>query len=724
MFLDANLIDSSPAPPDAPRRPVAVTVHGDTRLDEYAWLRDRSDPAVIEHLEAENAYAQAAMAHTRDLQKALYDEIAGRIKQADATVPYRERAYLYYTRTEAGLDYPILCRRALAPGAAEEVLLDVNEMAAGHKHYRLTDHEVSPDGRYLACAVDATGYEVASIFVKDLLTNQIVEGSIQDAWPFGLAWANDSRTLFYVRADSTKRPDRVCRHALGTDPAGDAVVFRDGDERFTVGVARSRSGGVIFITAESVMTSEIWFADAADPAAPPRLIAPRRHGVRYSADHRPGPAPGSGWFYIVTDADDCPDFKLVAAPAAAPGPEHWTVIVPHSRDVYLAGVHAFEGHLVLSERRGGFTALRVHRLCDGREHLVELPEEVATVAFDANREFATRVLRFRYESLVTPVSIFDYDMDTRERTLLKRDEVLGGYDPAHYQSGRLYAAAPDGAAVPISLVHRKGLPMDGDNPCLLIGYGAYGISLEPWFNSTIISLLDRGFVYAVAHVRGGSELGRHWKEEGKLLRKRNTFSDFIAAAEHLITAGYTSPRRLAIQGRSAGGLLIGAVINMRPDLFAAAHAAVPFVDALGTMLDPTIPLTTFEYEEWGDPRDPEVYSCIKSYSPYDNVADRAYPDILITSGLNDPRVHYWEPAKWAARLRAGGARRVLLKTNMDAGHGGASGRYERYEELAFEYAFAIDRVGKAPPREKETGEMPCVISRPDEASLQSVSAPA
>ncbi len=721
MFLDATLIPSSPAPPVAPRRPVAVTVHGDTRLDDYAWLRDRGDPAVIGHLEAENAYAQAAMAGTRDLQKALFDEIVGRIRQTDATVPCREGAYLYYTRTTTGLDYPVLCRRGLAPGAAEEVLLDVNLLAAGHEHCRLTDHEVSPDGRYLAYAVDSTGYEVASVFVKDLLTNQIVGGGIKDAWPFGLAWANDGRTLFYVRTDTTKRPDRVYRHALGTDPAGDVVVFREGDDRFTVGVARSRSGGVIFISTESVMTSEIWFADAADPASPLRLIAPRRHGVRYSADHRPGA--NGGWFYIVTDADDCPNFELVAAAVAAPGPENWTVMVPHSRDVYLAGVHAFEGHLVISERRGGFTALRVHRLCDGREHLVELPDEVATVAFDANREFATRVLRFRYESLVTPVSIFDYDMDKRERTLLKRDEVLGGYDPAHYQSRRLYAAGPGGAAVPISLVHRKGLPLDGDNPCLLVGYGAYGISLEPWFNSAIISLLDRGFVYAIAHVRGGSEMGRHWKEEGKLLRKRNTFSDFIAAAEHLVAAGYSSPRRLAIQGRSAGGLLIGAVLNMRPDLFAAAHAAVPFVDALGTMLDPTIPLTTFEYEEWGDPRDPEVYSYIRSYSPYDNVADRAYPDILITSGLNDPRVHYWEPAKWAARLRAGSAgRRVLLKTNMDAGHGGASRRYQRYEELAFEYAFVIDRVGKAPPREKETGAMPCVITRPDDASLQSVSA--
>jgi oligopeptidase B len=696
MFLDTTTNTSPAPPPAAPRRPVAVTLHGDTRLDEYAWLRDRDDPAVVRHLEAENAHAEAAMAHTAALQRALYDEFVGRLQETDATVPYRDGAYLYYTRTRAGLDYPIHCRRGHAPGAPEEVLLDVNELSLGHGHFRLTDHEVSPDGRHLAYAIDTTGYEVATVFIRDLAAGRIV-GQIPGAWPFGLAWASDGRTLYYVRTDATKRPDRVLRHALGTDSAGDAEIFRERDERFTVGVARSRSGGVIFITAESVTTSEAWFLDAADPSAAPRVIAPRRGGVRYSADHHPDPVSAGGTFYIVTDAGGCPNFTLVAAPAGASGPEHWIEIIAHSDDVYLAGVHAFANHLVLSERCGGLTGLRVRRLSDGREHVVELPEPAGTVSFDANREFATGELRFRFESLVTPPGVYDYDMDAQMRTLRKRDAVPG-YDPARYESRRIRAAALDGAEVPVSIVHRRGLSLDGGNPCLLVGYGAYGISLEPWFNPAIVSLLDRGFVYAIAHVRGGSELGRRWREEGRLLRKRNTFTDFVAAAEHLVDAGYTSPERLAIQGRSAGGLLIGAVLNMRSDLFAAAHAAVPFVDALGTMLDPAIPLTTFEYEEWGDPRDAEYYRCIRSYSPYDNIASRRYPDVLVTSGLNDPRVHYWEPAKWAARLRAGHAgNRVLLRTNMGAGHGGASGRYERYRELAFEYAFLVDCVG-APRR--------------------------
>jgi oligopeptidase B len=415
--------------------------------------------------------------------------------------------------------------------------------------------------------------------------------------------------------------------------------------------------------------------------------------VRYWGDHRKGP--DGGWFYLVTDADDCPNFKLVAAPVADPGPEHWRVLMPHSREVFLTDVDVFADHMIISERRGGYRAMRVQRFSDGQEHLIELPEVVSAAFASSNHEYDTDTFRFSYTSLITPRSVFDYDVNTRERILLKQQEILGGYDPANYETARVYAVATDGVQVPISIVHRKGLVLNGQNPCLLYGYGSYGASMDPWFSSNNVSLLDRGFVYAIAHVRGGSEMGRHWKEEGRMFNKRNTFTDFIACAERLIERGYTNPNRLAMRGGSAGGLLIGAVLNMRPDLFEAAHAAVPFVDVVNTMLDASIPLTTSEYEEWGNPAEDEYYFYIKSYSPYDNVTAQGYPHILITAGLNDPRVHYWEPAKWAARLRATKAddNLLLLKTNMGAGHGGASGRYGRYRERAFEYAFIIDRVG-------------------------------
>jgi oligopeptidase B len=681
------------APPVAEKRPVTHTLHGDSRVDDYGWLRDRNDPATIAYLEAENAWTKERMAHTGELQRALYDEMLGRIKQTDLTVPFRDGPYFYYSRTVEGLEYSIYCRKHGSLEAEEEVILDVNALAEGHEYYRVTSRDVSPDHRFLAYGSDTTGYESVNVSVKDLETGETRADVITDAAPWGLTWAADGKTLFYGRTDETKRTNRIYRHELGTDPSADVLVAREDDVKFRIGVSRSRSDEVITISSGSATTSETRFVDARRPTEPFEMIAPRRPGVRYRVDHRPGP--DGGWFYLVTDADESPNFKLVRAPVATPGPEHWETIVPHSREVFLRNVSVFRDHLVLSERRGGYTALRVRRHRDGAEHLVRTPEEVCAISGAANAEFDTDVFRFAYTSLVTPRTIFDYDLETRERTLLKQQEVLGGYAPGQYETHRTWATAADGARIPISVIHRKGVERRGDNPCVLYGYGSYGASMDPWFSSNNVSLLDRGFVYAIAHVRGGSEMGRHWKEEGRMLNKRNTFTDFIAAAEHLIAEGYTSPERLAIRGGSAGGLLIGATINLRPDLFAAAHAAVPFVDVINTMLDPSIPLTTGEYEEWGNPENEEHYWYIKGYSPYDNVAAQDYPDLLITAGLNDPRVHYWEPAKWAAKLRdtKTGDSLLLLKTNMGAGHGGASGRYGRLRELAFEYAFIVDRVG-------------------------------
>jgi oligopeptidase B len=681
------------APPVAPLRPSVTVVHGHERVDPYAWLRNRDDPAVIAYLEAENAFMKETLAHTEGLQETLYAEMVGRMKQTDLTVPQRDGPFLYYTRTVEGLEYPIFCRRGVSPGDGEEIALDVNELAKGHEYFSVTARDVSPDHRMLAYLADVTGYEAPTLFIKDLATGTTTEVAIEGIAPFDLAWAADGRTLFYGRTDETKRMDRVYRHVLGGDPARDVLVRREDDVKFQLGVRRTRSDALILVESHSSTTSEIWFVPAARPDAEPVGIAPRRQGVQYRVDHHPAGG-GGGTFYVLTD-DGAPNFKVVTAPVADPRPEGWRPLLAHDPAVYLEGHEVLRHHLVLSERRDGATELRVIRLLDGDAHVVALPERVAVVGSASNPDFDTTTYRFGYTSLITPPSVYDYDLDRRHAILLKREEVLGGYDPANYETARLWATAADGARVPISIVHRRGLERDGDNPCLLYGYGSYGASMEPWFDSDNLSLLDRGFVFAIAHVRGGAEMGRHWKEDGKMMHKRNTFTDFIACAEHLIAEKWTRPERLAIRGGSAGGLLIGAVVNMRPDLFAAAHAAVPFVDVVNTMLDASIPLTTGEYEEWGNPHEPAAYEYLMTYSPYDNVAAREYPDLLVTAGLNDPRVHYWEPAKWVARLRAAktGDGMLVLKTNMGAGHGGASGRYARLRELALEYAFIIDRVG-------------------------------
>jgi oligopeptidase B len=677
---------AEPKPPVARSVPRVHTVHGESRIDEYFWLRNREDPEVLAHLEAENRYTDTVMRHTEGLQERLYQELRGRIKESDLSVPTREDGWLYYSRTEAGAQYPIFCRRR-DEEAPEEVLLDLNQLAAGHAYFRMGAFEVSPDHRLLAYSADTTGAESFTLFVKDLATGALFAESIEGTSPTA-AWANDSRTLFYILLDDVRRPSRLFRHTVGTNPTGDVLVHHEPDDAFFLDIHRTRSRRYLVLEAASHSTSEARYLRADEPAGELRVVEPRRHGVEYAVTHH------GERFYIVTN-DGAPNFRLVAAPVEQPGREHWTPVLPYRPEVRLDAAEAFERHLVLWERRDGLRQLRVLELATGQEHLVSFPEPVYTVRPNENPEFETSVFRFSYTSLVTPNSVVDYDLATRTWTVRKQTEVLGGYDPSGYRSERLFATAPDGTRVPISLVYRLPLARDGCRPLLLQGYGSYGYSFDPAFSSNILSLLDRGWVAAIAHIRGGEEMGRPWYENGKLMHKRNTFTDFIAAAEHLVAEGYTAPDRLAINGGSAGGLLMGVVTNLRPELFRAVVAEVPFVDVVNTMLDASLPLTVIEYDEWGNPNDPSYYEYIRSYSPYDNVTSKDYPHILVTAGLNDPRVAYWEPAKWTARLRARKTdrNRLLLRTNMGAGHGGASGRYDHLREVAFKYAFLIDVVG-------------------------------
>ncbi len=678
--------EAEPVAPFAPVSPTVTTIHGESRIDEYAWLRDRNDPRVLAYLEAENAYTQAVMRHTEPLQERLYQEMRGRIKETDLSVPTREDGWLYYTRTEAGGQYPIFCRRRDEPESPEEVLLDPNALAAGHAYYRLGAFEVSPDHRLLAYSVDTTGAESFTLVIKDLTTGEHLPEQI-DNTSASVAWANDSRTLFYVVLDHARRPCTLFRHTVGHHARSDHRVLHEPDESFFLDIGRSRSRRFLILDLASHSTSEVRVLSADAPSGDFRVVEPRRAGIEYTVAHH------GEQFFIVTN-DGAPNFRLVAAPASTPSREHWTDVLPYRPAVKVDSVDAFRDHLAVWEREAGLRRIRILELATGSEHLVQFPEPVYTVRYDENPEFDTALLRFSYTSLVTPNSVVDYDMAARTWTVRKQTEVLGGFDPSRYRSERLLVTAADGVQVPVSLVYRTPLERDGTRPLLLTAYGAYGMSFDPAFSSTTLTLLDRGFVYAIAHIRGGEELGRPWYEDGRLLRKRNSFTDFIAAAEHLMAEGYTSPSLLAINGGSAGGLLMGAVTNLRPDLFAAVLAEVPFVDVVNTMLDASLPLTVIEYDEWGNPNEREYYEYIRSYSPYDNVGSRDYPHILVTAGLNDPRVAFWEPAKWTARLRARktDTNRLVLRTNMGAGHGGASGRYDFLREVAFKFAFLLDVV--------------------------------
>jgi len=672
-------------PPAARERPHVLEAHGDRRIDPYYWLREKDNPEVIAYLEAENAYADAMMAGSAELQEKVYREIVARVQETDYSAPTFYKGWWSYTRTVEGLDYEIYCRRRDTMEAPEEVILDANELAKGHEYFELGYVEHSPDEKLLAYAADYTGSEQHELRFRDLATGTDLDDVLHGVY-YGAAWAADNRTFFYTRTDATVRPHQVWRHRLRTPPGQDVLVLQEDDGRFELSVEPSKSERFIFITSSSQVSSETRFLRSEAPEEEPVMIEPRRPDIEYSVDHQ------EDNFLILTN-DGATDFRLMAAPTSSPGRSSWTDVVPERPGVRLNFTDVHRGQVVLGERSDGLQRLEVLSSRTGDLHLVEQPDAAYTAYPGSSPDYESRVMRFFYTSLTAPWSAVDYDMETRERTIVKEQPVGGGYDRNDYATERLWARSHDGVEVPISLVYRRDARRDGA-PLLLYGYGAYEQSSDPMFDSNRLSLLDRGFVYAIAHVRGGGEMGREWYENGRLLRKRNTFEDFIACAQHLIAERYTVAERLAIRGRSAGGLLIGAVLAMRPDLFGCAVAQVPFVDALTTMLDDKLPLTVNEYDEWGDPRQPDYYNYIKSYSPYDNVGPAEYPAILATAGLNDPRVSYWEPAKWVAKLRTAnrGGRRILLKTQMGAGHMGPSGRYESWREEACVTAFVLSQL--------------------------------
>ena len=682
----ATATESPAKPPIAKKVTKIDTVHGQRREDDYFWLREKTNTEVAAYLEAENAYTDAVMKPTAELQGALYKEMLGHIQETDLSVPYREGGYLYYSRTEEGKQYPIYCRKKDAPDAREEVTLDLNELAQGLPFMALGAYTVSDDGTLLAYSTDSTGFREYTLRVKDLTTGQLRPETIEKTG--SVVWANDGRTLFYTTEDAAKRPYRLYRLRLGAPTPGD-LVYEEKDELFRIGAARSRSKGYIFLTSGSHTTTEVRYLPAAQPEAEWKTIAPRRHEHEYEADHH------GDLFYIRTN-DKGRNFRLVTAPASDPRPENWKEIVPHRADVMLEGLELFKNHSILLEREHGLPEFRITDLRTGAAHAVAFPEPAYSAFPGANFEFDTPVFRYTYQSLVTPSSVFDYDMDKRTATLRKEQPVLGGFDRAHYRSERLFATAPDGVRVPVSLVYRVGAKREG-GPMLLTGYGSYGFPYPVMFSSNRLALLDRGVAFAIAHIRGGGEMGKPWHDDGRMMRKKNTFTDFIAAAEFLIAEKHTSRDKLVIEGGSAGGLLMGAVTNMRPDLFKAVVSRVPFVDVINTMLDASLPLTAGEWEEWGDPRKPEDFAYMAAYSPYDNLAARAYPAMLVKTSFNDSQVMYWEPAKYVARLRTlkTDSNPLLLHTNMAAGHGGASGRYDYLHEVAFDYAFILTQLGLA-----------------------------
>ncbi|MCW3818863.1 S9 family peptidase [Micromonospora sp. DR5-3] len=691
--------------PVAKRVPSERTHHGDTVVDEYAWLAAKDDPETIAYLTAENAYTEAHTAHLAELRSRLFEETRRRTQETDLSVPTRKDGYWYYTRTVEGQQYGVHCRRAVrngeteppisadgAPLEGEEVLLDGNLLAEGHDFFALGAFDVSPDGRWLAYSTDFAGDERFTLRIKDLGTGEVLPDEIPDTF-YGTAWSRDASTLFYVTVDDAWRPNRVWRHAVGTPSSEDVVVHQEDDERFWVGVELTRSERFVMIDIHSKITSEVRVIPAANPTGEPAVIAPRRQGVEYSVEHH-------GHRFLILHNDGAEDFALAFTSADTPG--DWTPLIEHAPGTRLESVDAFENHLIVSLRSNGLTGLRVLPVGGGDPYDIDFPEPIYSVGLDANPEYRTREVRLRYTSLVTPDSVYDYDLVTRQMVLRKQKPVRPGpdgraYDPADYEQHRDWALADDGTRVPISLVCRKDTPRDGSAPCLIYGYGSYEASMDPWFSIARLSLLDRGVIFAVAHIRGGGELGRRWYDEGKLLAKKNTFTDFVACARHLVKAGWTATDRLVARGASAGGLLMGAVANLAPDAFTGIVAQVPFVDALTSILDPSLPLTVTEWEEWGNPLDdPEVYAYMKSYTPYENVAEVAYPAILAVTSLNDTRVLYHEPAKWIARLRAVAPEGdYLLKTEMGAGHGGPSGRYDAWREEAFINAWILDRLNRA-----------------------------
>lgn len=692
------------SPPRAKRREKQTVRHGRRLTDPYDWLRDPDwqrvmrEPEALhaeirDYLEAENAFAEHALAPVATLRGRLFDELKARIKEDDSSVPMPDGPWAYYRRFVADGQYPILCRRPrdAADGRQEQVLLDGNVEAAGESYFALNGAEHAPDHRLFAYAEDRNGSEYCTIYVKDIETGMLLADRLDDARG-DMAWANDGRTLFYTVLDENHRPSRVMRHRVGSPAHAAEIVFEETDPGFVLGVERSESGRFIVIASHDHSdTSEIRLVDANAPDAPARLICERRTGITYDVTHH------DDRLFIRTNADGAVDFRIVEAPLADPAPQNWCEFVPHRPGCLIRSILAFRNHLVRLEREDALPRIVVRALADGDEHEIAFDEDAYDLALMAGYEFDTAVLRFSYSSPTTPQRVYDYDMAARRLTLRKEQEVPSGHDPSAYVCRRLFAPSHDGVRVPVTVLHAKETPIDGRAPLLLYGYGSYGFAIPAAFSPNVYSLVDRGFVYAIAHVRGGTEGGYNWYLDGKLKKKRNTFLDFVAAAEHLIAQRYTAAGNIVAQGRSAGGLLVGAVANMRPELFKGILGEVPFVDVLNTMSDETLPLTPPEWDEWGDPiRDPDAFGEIVSYCPYTNVIDQAYPNVLATGGLTDPRVTYWEPAKWAAKLRHHntGDSLILLRINMEAGHGGASGRFDRLEEVALSYAFALMITGK------------------------------
>lgn len=678
--------------PEAKKIPFEITTHGDTRVDNYYWMRDldRKDPAILAHLEAENVYTKAKLKHTESLQDELFNELKGRIKQTDESVPYLYDGYYYYTRFEEGHEYPIHCRKEGSLDAEEQIMIDVNALAEGYNYYQAAGNSISTNSMILAFSEDTLSRRIYTIRFKDLSTGAFLEDRIEGT-AGGCTWANDNKTIFYTVKDPvTLRSYKVFKHTLGTPTSEDVEVYHEKDESFYVGVGKFKSKKWLYIHSGATVSDEYSILDADQPSGTWKVFQPRERDLEYGLSHF------NNDFYILTNKDDATNFKLMKTAEDKTSIDQWKEVIAHRKDVLLEDFDVFEKHLVLTEKSNAQSAIRIINWLTKDDHYITFNEEAYAVQSTVNPEFKTQKLRFNYTSMTTPSSVFEYDMETKDRVLLKQQEILGGFDKNDYIAKRIWTTARDGAKVPMSLVYHKSTTIDKNTPLLFYGYGSYGITIDPGFSPSRLSLLNRGFVFCIAHIRGSQTMGRAWYEDGKMLKKQNTFNDFIDCAENLIALGYTSPEHLYAMGGSAGGLLMGAIINMRPDLWNGIIAAVPFVDVVTTMLDESIPLTTGEFDEWGNPKEEAYYHYIKSYSPIDNIEAKDYPSMLITTGLHDSQVQYWEPAKWVAKLRElkTDSNDILFHINMEFGHTGASGRFEIFHEIALEYAFLLDLESK------------------------------
>jgi oligopeptidase B len=675
------------------QRPIAKVIphelekHGHVRIDNYYWLNDRENPEVIDYLNQENDYYNQSTAHTKEFQKDLFEEMKARIKEDDSSVPYFYNGYYYITRFEKGKDYPIHSRKKGSLEAKEEIMFDCNEMAKGHSYFNLNGISISEDNKWVSFGLDTVSRRQYTIQIKNLETNEILPLKIENTTG-GATWASDNKTLFYSRKDEiTLRPDRIYKHKLGSNPSDDVVVYFEKDDTFNVSIYKSKSKKYLIISSESTLTSEFQILLSETPDEQFKIFQKRTRELEYSISHY------EDSFYIVTNKDDATNFKVMKTPQDKTSKENWVDLIPHREEVLLEGIDIFKDYLVVSERFDGLNKIRIMPWSGEGEYYLPFELETYTAYTTTNIDFDTQILRYGYQSMAIPSSVIDFNMRTKEKTILKEQEVLGGkFDKNNYIEERIWATAQDGTKIPMSMVYRKGVELNGKNPFLLYAYGSYGMTMEPYFSTTRLSLLDRGFIYAIAHVRGGEDMGRMWYEDGKLLKKKNTFTDFIDCSKHVIAIKYTSAEHLYAEGGSAGGLLMGAIINMNPELYNGVIAQVPFVDVVTTMLDDTIPLTTGEYDEWGNPNVKKYYDYMLSYSPYDNVKEQDYPNLFISTGLHDSQVQYWEPAKWVAKLRVlkTNSKQLFMDTNMDAGHGGASGRFESLKEVAKEFSFLLD----------------------------------